>query len=139
MLERNAFWILFLRPDLSESPNHRSRDEDLAASTVAGNPSDDTTARVTGGTAFALQELQNRNATLLEALEEKSRQVEELGTLVESLEPVPGLNPDAFYAVLREKSGPGKDPDLDYRDQKIVHLAKRTRALNSRLEGEKAR
>lgn len=90
--------------------------------------------------APALQELQNRNAMLLEAVEEKSRQVQELGTLVECLEPVPGLDPAAFYSVLRSEGGSsGKDKDLDYRDQKIVHLAKRARALNARLEGEKAR
>lgn len=65
--------------------------------------------------------------------------MEELGTLVESLEPVPGLDPDAFFSVLRGGGGPGKEPDLDYRDRKIVHLAKRSRVLNSRLEGERTR
>lgn len=89
----------------------------------------------------ALQELQTRNARLLEAVEDKTRQVQELGTLVECLEPVPGLDPAAFYSVLRGGGGSGNDKkaDLDYRDQKIVHLARRTRALNARLEGEKAR
>lgn len=76
---------------------------------------------------------------LLEAVEDKSRQVQELGTMLECLEPVPGLDPAAFYSVLRGGGGSGNDKDLDYRDQKIVHLAKRTRALNARLEGEKAR
>ena len=87
----------------------------------------------------ALQELQSRNAMLLEAVEEKSRQVQELGTLLECLEPVPGLDPAAFYSVLCGGGGPGHEKNLDYRDQKIVHLAKRTRVLNAKLEGEKAR
>lgn len=109
------------------------------SSRIADTPGDDRTVRVTGGVASALQELQTRNAMLLEAVEEKSRQVQELGTLIECLEPVPGLDPAAFYSVLRGGGGSGNDKDLDYRDQKIVHLAKRTRALNARLEGEKAR
>lgn len=98
----------------------------------------DATAQCPGGMTSILQELQNRNATLLEAVEEKNRQVQQLGTLVEALEPVPGLDPDAFVSVLRGGSG-ARRGDLDYRDVKVVHLAKRTRALNARLEGEKAR
>ena len=92
-----------------------------------------------GGMSSAFQELQTRNAMLLEAIEEKTRQVQELGTLVDCLEPVPGLDPAAFFSVLRGSGGSGNGQDLDYRDRKIVHLAKRARALNARLEGEKAR
>lgn len=116
-----------------------SRAEDSAASRVADSSGDDITARLNGGMASALQELQNRNATLLEAVEEKTRQVVQLGTLVEALEPVPGLDPDAFFSVLRGGGGATRENDLDYRDVKVVHLAKRARALNARLEGEKAR
>lgn len=110
-------------------------------SRVADGSGDDsrTTVRSTLGMASALQELQNRNATLLEVVEEKSRQVLQLGTLVEALEPVPGLDPDAFLSVLRVGSGAARGNDMDYRDVKVVHLAKRTRELNARLEGEKAR
>lgn len=101
----------------------------MMSSRVADTPGDDRTTRATGGMSSALHELQTRNAILLETVEEKSRQVQELGTMIECLEPVPGLDPAAFYS----------GSDLDYRDQKIVHLAKRTRALNARLEREKAR
>lgn len=106
---------------------------------VADGSTNDTPSRFTGGMSTALQELQNRNATLLEAVEEKNRQVLQLGTLVEALEPVPGLDPDAFISVLRGGSGATRANDVDYRDVKVVHLAKRARALNARLEGEKAR
>ncbi|CAM9664686.1 unnamed protein product [Pylaiella littoralis] len=106
---------------------------------VADGSTNDTPSRFTGGMSIALQELQNRNATLLEAVEEKNRQVLQLGTLVEALEPVPGLDPDAFISVLRGGSGATRANDVDYRDVKVVHLAKRARALNARLEGEKAR
>lgn len=106
---------------------------------VVDTTGDNRTTRVCGGMKSALEELQTQNAMLLEAVEEKNKQVQELGTLVESMEPVPGLDPAAFYSALRNGGASGNDQDLDYRDQKIVHLAKRTRALNARLEGEKAR
>lgn len=59
--------------------------------------------------------------------------------MMEALEPVPGLDPDAFLSVLRNSGGDQRAKDLDYRDVKIIQLAKRSRALSSRLEGEKAR
>lgn len=59
---------------------------------------------------------------------------------MEALEPVPGLDPDAFFSVLRTGGDGGSNAkDLDYRDAKIVQLAKRNRALSSRLEGERSR
>ena len=126
--------------DTVESSSHSTRAEDAAITSVlAGTPGAESTIRATGGMSSALQELQSRNAMLLEAVEEKSRQVQELGTLLECLEPVPGLDPAAFYSVLCGGGGPGHEKNLDYRDQKIVHLAKRTRVLNAKLEGEKAR
>eukprot|EP00752_Nemacystus_decipiens_P009412 g8415.t1 len=127
--------------DTVDTLSQSTQAQDLAVSSRVADltPGADRTARITGGTSSALQELQSRNATLLEAVEEKSRQVQELGTLVECLEPVPGLDPASFYSVLRGAEGSGNDKDLDYRDHKIVHLARRTRALNARLEGEKAR
>ena len=59
--------------------------------------------------------------------------------MMEALEPVPGLDPDAFFSVLRSASGGARHQDVDYRDVKIVQMAKRSRALSARVEGEKAR
>ncbi|CAN0552265.1 unnamed protein product [Ectocarpus sp. 8 AP-2014] len=89
--------------------------------------------------AAALQKLQNQNAMLLEAVEEKSRQVLELGTLVEALEPVPGLDPNAFLSVLHCGGDTDRGKDLDYRDVKIIQLAKRIRDRDAKLEKERAR
>lgn len=66
-------------------------------------------------------------------------QVQELGTMMEALEPVPGLDPDAFLSVLRGGGGETEARDCDYRHVKIVQLAKRSRSLSAKLEREKAR
>lgn len=66
-------------------------------------------------------------------------QVEELGTMIEALQPVPGLDPDAFFAVLRGQGAGVREKGLDYRDVKIVQMAKRSRVLSARLDGEKTR
>lgn len=58
---------------------------------------------------------------------------------MEALEPVPGLDPEAFFKVLAGGGGDMREKDLDYRDVKIVQLAKRSRGLSAKLEGEKAR
>lgn len=138
-LFRIAQFCMIIATDIRQPLGLCLRAEDSPVTRATHATDDDTTAHFSGGMTPILQELQNRNATLLEAVEEKNRQIKQLGTLVEALEPVPGLDPDAFVSVLRGGSGATRGEDLDYRDVKIVHLAKRTRALNARLEGEKAR
>lgn len=61
--------------------------------------------------------------------------------MMEALEPVRGLDPDAFLSVLRNGAGGEErgDKELDYRDVKIVQLAKRSRSLAAKLEGERTR
>lgn len=59
--------------------------------------------------------------------------------MLEALEPVPGLDPEAFFSVLRGPSGEARRKDVDYRDVKIVQLAKRSRVTSARLESERAR
>ncbi|CAM9257362.1 unnamed protein product, partial [Ectocarpus fasciculatus] len=119
--------------DIAPDVNGCSRPEDPAPSGIAG----DTVARLSGGTAAALQKLQNQNAMLLEAVEEKSRQVLELGALVEALEPVPGLDPNAFLSVLHCGGDTDRGKDLDYRDVKIIQLAKRIRDRDAKLDKER--
>ncbi|CAM9105403.1 unnamed protein product [Ectocarpus sp. 13 AM-2016] len=123
------------RGDIVPDDNGCSRPEDPAPSDVMGN----NVARLSGGMAAALQKLQNQNAMLLEAVEEKSRQVLELGALVEALEPVPGLDPNAFLSVLHFGGDTDRrKKDLDYRDVKIIQLAKRIRDRDAKLEKERA-
>lgn len=61
--------------------------------------------------------------------------------MMEALQPVQGLDPDAFLSVLRNGAGGGKrkGKEPDYRDVKIVQLAKRSRSLAAKLEGERTR
>lgn len=66
-------------------------------------------------------------------------QVLELGALVEALEPVPGLDPNAFLSVLHCGGDTDRGKDLDYRDVKIIQLAKRIRDRDAKLEKERAR
>lgn len=68
-----------------------------------------------------------------------NHKVVQLGTLMEALQPVPGLDPDAFLSIIRDGCGEAEQKGLDYRDVKVVQLAKRARALAARLEGERAR
>lgn len=66
-------------------------------------------------------------------------QVLELGALVEALEPVPGLDPNAFLSVLHCGGDTDRGKDLDYRDVKIIQLAKRIRDRDAKLDKERTR
>ena len=55
--------------------------------------------------------------------------------MLESLEPVPGINPDKILQLI--ENGNKTDLTADYRDVKIVSLAKKCRALNLSLMKER--
>ena len=57
--------------------------------------------------------------------------------LLESLEPVPGVNPEKILKLI-ESGSQASDASTDYRDVKIVSLAKKCRALNLSLMKEKS-
>lgn len=58
---------------------------------------------------------------------------------MEALDPVPGLDPNAFLTVVRNGGSEQRGKELDYRDVKIVQLAKRSRALSAKLEDANVR
>jgi hypothetical protein len=88
-----------------------------------------------GGDGSALEALQHQNAALVRDLRESKRQVRELSVLLEAVEPVPGLDADKFLDMLRESGREG----MDYRDSKIVQLAKKARNLQVSLTHCKAK
>jgi hypothetical protein len=82
----------------------------------------------------AAGDLMTRNADLLQELDEKGKEVAKYQTLLTALEPVPGLDPEKFLDIMV-----GTEViDQDYRDAKIMELAKKNRGLNVKMESEKA-
>lgn len=63
-------------------------------------------------------------------------QIKELSILLEALQPLPGLDANRFLGVLKSSD---KSKIIDYRDSKIVHLAKKCRNLSLALESTKTK
>jgi len=78
------------------------------------------------------QEFARRTESLITALDEKNRQLEEMAVLVESITPLPGMDPEKYLTLMAD---PENAPD--FRDGKIVSLAKKSRNLTEALRKEK--
>jgi hypothetical protein len=76
----------------------------------------------------------HQSEKLVQKLNEKSKEIENLCILLESLTPVPGLHPEKFMKLIVE----GDTSDIDYRDSKIVELAKKCRRLQVALNKERS-
>ena len=74
---------------------------------------------------------------LHQTIGKKNREIEKYAILLESIEPVPGINPEKILKLI-ESGSQATDVMTDYRDVKIVSLAKKCRALNLSLMKEKA-
>lgn len=72
--------------------------------------------------------------TLKQKLHEKSREVEKLNVLLEACEPLPGMSIDKYKKFVLT----GIDDALDFRDSKIISLAKKIRNLNMKLNKSNA-
>lgn len=70
---------------------------------------------------------------LVQKLNEKSREIENLCVLLESLAPIPGLEPEKLMKAIE-----GDASEVDFRDSKIVELAKKCRKLQVALNKERA-
>ena len=71
---------------------------------------------------------------LLRKLEDKNRKIDQLCTLLEALEPAPGVDPERIQKLLDD----GIDENVDFRDAKIVSLAKKSHRLTMQLNKEKS-
>ena len=70
---------------------------------------------------------------LVQKLHEKTKEIERLSILLETLVPIPGLEPEKIRRVIE-----GDSSGVDYRDSKIVALAKKCRRLQVSLNKERA-
>lgn len=70
---------------------------------------------------------------LVQKLSDKSKEIDNLCILLESISPVPGLDPEKYIKMLE-----GGVENVDYRDTKIVDLAKKCRRLQVALNKERA-
>lgn len=68
-------------------------------------------------------------------LDEKTRECEKLNVLMESVAPIPGFDYDKYRKLVLN---PSDEIHVDYRDSKIVSLAKKSRNLTMLLNKEKA-
>lgn len=79
-------------------------------------------------------ELIDRTEGLIKKLAKKDLEIEKLCILLESLEPIPGLSADSMRKYLDNSV----DDGADFRDAKIVALAKKNRNLMVMLNKERA-
>lgn len=76
---------------------------------------------------------QRSEVDMLRKLEEKNRKIDQLCVLLEALEPAPGVDPERIQKLMDE----GIDENVDFRDAKIVSLAKKSHRLTQQLNKEK--
>lgn len=79
------------------------------------------------------QEDNARVEKLVTKLDSKNKEIERLCVLLETIEMVPGADPNKYLDVIN-----GNDEEVDFRDTKIVHLAKKCRNLTVLLNKERA-
>lgn len=93
------------------------------------------TGQLDGGLSLEHQmKLAHQQQALVQKLETKNREVERLCTLLEAVEPMPGMDPEKYRRIMEN---PDADT-VDFRDSKIVDLAKKCRKLQLALSKEKA-
>lgn len=70
---------------------------------------------------------------LAERLADKAHEVEQLCVLLEAVAPVPGVDPEKYLRVLE-----GGEAEADYRDAKVLELAKRCRRMQVQANKSRA-
>lgn len=85
---------------------------------------------------FLLQlEFAQKQQVLLTKLEAKNTEVERLCVLLEAIEPIPGMDADKYKRLI---DNPGNSDNVDFRDSKIVLLAKKCRKLQMAVNKERS-
>ncbi len=85
------------------------------------------------GNTDALKTLQRQNNLMAAELQDKKRQIKELATLLEAIEPVKNMGPERYLEIVRGEAAKDGMP-RDYRDVKIIDLAKKNRNLTVSLQ-----
>jgi hypothetical protein len=80
-----------------------------------------------------LVESHQREAKLVQLIDDKNKKIEQLCVLLEALEPAPGMDPEKYRRMIES----GND-GVDFRDSKIVSLAKKSQNLTMLLNKERA-
>lgn len=84
-------------------------------------------------------ELVNKSNELVKKLNSKNVEIERLCVLLESIEPIPGVDIEKYRKLIDSaKDDAVGSINIDYRDTKIVQLAKKVRNLTMLLNKEKA-
>ena len=78
------------------------------------------------------QEFAARTERLVAALDEKNRELEKMSILIETIQPIPGMDPEKYLHLVS-----GDEDAPDFRDAKIVSLAKKCRNLTDNLRRER--
>lgn len=87
-----------------------------------------------GLTLAQQMEFVQKQQQLVQKLESKNQEIDRLCTLLEALEPGPGMDPEKYRRLLEN---PNADI-VDFRDAKIVDLAKKSRKLQMLLTKERS-
>jgi hypothetical protein len=77
--------------------------------------------------------VQRTEMEMMRKLEDKNKKIEQLCVLLEALEPAPGVDAERIQKLLDS----GIDENVDFRDAKIVNLAKKSHRLTMLLNKEK--
>lgn len=91
----------------------------------------------------AAPELLSKMKQLTGKLTEKNREINRLCGVLERMHPIPGIDPEKFLQLYSEQEAKGKDEGgvvdvgVDYKDVKIVTLARKVRKVAALLAKEK--
>ena len=83
-------------------------------------------------------ELIAKTNDLVKKLNQKNNEIERLCILLDTMEPVPGLDVEKYRKLIDSSNNSAPDAPVDYRDTKIVQLAKKIRRLTVTLNKEHA-
>ena len=84
-------------------------------------------------------ELMEKMNGLVKKVNDKNKEIERLCVMLESLEPVPGLDVDKYRRLIENANEDSSGLlNVDYRDTKIVSLAKKVRTLTMNINKERS-
>lgn len=100
----------------------------VSAESISGGVPD------TGLTMEQTMQFMQKQQQLVQKVESKNHEIGQLCTLLEAVEPMPGMDPEKYRRILENP-----DSDMvDFRDAKIVDLAKKSRKLQMLLTKERS-